>query len=127
MMYYNSQKKSGTITLRVVCAVCFLVFSFLWLYFFEADAIAVAQHALSHGMTTYFPLVGAIIMTSVLYGLQCIISTFVKIPRNVYALTYVPSMLIIAFVSDIDSDIDIVVNEIADDSVTAADSGEEEG
>ena len=109
-MYYNSQKKSGTITLRVVCAVCFLVFSFLWLYFFEADAIAVAQHALSHGATTYFPLVGAIIMTSVLYGLQCIISTFVKIPRNVYALTYVPSMLIIAFVSDIDSDINATLS-----------------
>ena len=39
-------KKTGrlpgsTLTARVVCAVCFLAFSFLWLFWFQADLLAV--------------------------------------------------------------------------------------
>ena len=107
-MYYNSHKKSGTTTtIKVVCAVCFFIFSFLWFYYFEADTIAVAQHVLSKGQTTYYPLVGAIIITVVLYALQSVVDHFIRLPRNVYALTYVPSMLIVAFISDIDVDIEV--------------------
>ena len=105
-MYYNSYKQNGTITMKVVCAVCFLLFAFLWLFFFEADVIAVAQHVLSRGETTYYPLAGAIIIILVLFVLQWLVSSFIRMPRNVYALTYLPSMLLLAFISDTDTDID---------------------
>ena len=106
-MYNNSYKKSGTLTIKVWCAVCFILFSFLWLYVFEADVIAVAQHALSGGLTTYYPLTGAIIITSVLFVVQWLVASFIRLPEKVHALTYVPSMLIIAFISDIDVDIEV--------------------
>jgi hypothetical protein len=51
MQYSQSHKKSGTITVRVMCAVCFLAFSFVWVYWFQADMLAVAQHVLSQGVT----------------------------------------------------------------------------
>ena len=109
-MYNNSYKKSGTLTIKVWCAVCFILFSFLWLYVFEADVIAVAQHALSGGLTTYYPLTGAIIITSVLFVVQWLVASFIRLPEKVHALTYVPSMLMIAFISDIDSDIDCTLS-----------------
>ena len=32
MQYHKLHRKDGTITTRVVCAVCFLAFTFFWLY-----------------------------------------------------------------------------------------------
>ena len=99
-------KDQGTITHKVMCAVCFLLFSFLWLYEFQADVLAVAQHVLSHGVTQYNRTIGAILITIVLYILQRCIANVTKLSRRSYALTYFPSMLILAVVSDINPDID---------------------
>ena len=66
---YN-HRNQGTTTHKVVCAVCFFLFSFLWLYEFQADVLAIAQHVLSNGVTHYIRTVGAIIITIVLYMLQ---------------------------------------------------------
>ena len=103
---YPDRKNSGTITIKVVCAVCFLLFSFLWLYEFQADILAVAQHVLSGGLTTYHPMVGAIIITLVLLLFQWLVASFIRFPSHAYALSYVPSMLVIAFISAVNADID---------------------
>ena len=49
-----------------MCAIVFLTFSFVWLYCFQADVLAAAQHVLSKGLTSYKPLVGALLITLVL-------------------------------------------------------------
>lgn len=103
---YPDRKNSGTTTIKVVCAVCFLLFSFLWLYEFQADILAVAQHVLSGGLTTYHPMVGAIIITLVLLLFQWLVASFIRFPSHAYALSYVPSMLVIAFISAVNADID---------------------
>ena len=98
---------NGTITHKVMCAICFLLFSFLWLYEFQADVLAVAQHVLSHGVTQYDRFVGALVTTAVLYVLQLCIAAITKLSRRTHALTYFPSMLILAVISDVNSDIDL--------------------
>ena len=93
--------KGGTLTTRMVCAVCFLTFSFLWLFWFQADLLAVAQHALSGGVTHYDRTVGATIIPLVLYLLQLAVHAITRLSRRTHALTYMPSFLALAFLSDI--------------------------
>lgn len=96
----NFSKHDGTITTKVVCAISFILFSFLWLYGFQADALTVAQHVLSQGVTHYDKVVGTIIIMVVLIAIQFIIAHIVRIPRRTYALSYFPSLLILASISD---------------------------
>ena len=106
MRYHDPQLKNGTITTKVVCAVCFLIFTFLWVYFFQADVLAIAQHTLSHGATHYDRTIGAVLITVVLMVLQLVVHRFLRLDHRSHALTYVPSMLLLAFISDINADID---------------------
>ena len=105
MTKHYSDKKNGTGTNKVVCAICFLLFSFLWLYEFQADLLAIAQHVMSNGVTQYDRTIGAIIITAVLYILQLCVAFITKLSRRTHALTYFPSMLLLAVLSDIDSEI----------------------
>jgi hypothetical protein len=107
MRYHNSQKKDGTITTRVMCAILFCAFSFSWLYWFQADVIAVGQHVLSKGVTRFDRTIGTLVVTAVLLVLQQIIAAVVRLNRRSHALTYLPSMLILAIISDISADIDL--------------------
>lgn len=100
-MNNNNGLKGGTATTRIVCAVCFLTFSFLWLFWFQADLLAVAQHTLSGGMTRYDRTVGATIITLVLFLLQLAVHAITRLSRRTHTLTYVPSFLALAFLSDI--------------------------
>jgi hypothetical protein len=97
-------KKNGTITTRVVCAVCFLLFSFVWLFAFQADVLTVAQHVLSKGVTHYDRTVGAVLITVSLYLLQLLVYTFTRLSRRTHALTYLPSFLLLAMLSDFNTD-----------------------
>lgn len=106
MNYNHSHRDGSTIILRVMCAIVFLTFSFLWLYFFQADVLAVAQHVLSHGKTHYNGLLGAVLITLVLWMLQVVVAVLLKLSKRCYAFTFLPSMLMLGLLSDIDTDID---------------------
>ena len=98
---FFAHTKDGTITIRVVCAILFLLFSFCWLYWFQADVLAVAQHGLSGGKTHYSRLFGALIITGVLMLLQLIVYAIVRLARRTHAMTYLPSFLLLAFLSSL--------------------------
>lgn len=101
-MNYNHPLKNGsTITIRVMCAIVFIVFSFCWLFFFQSDLLTVTQSVLSDGLTTYRPVLGAIIITALLQILQIIVYALSGIKKRAHGLTYVPSMLILALLTDI--------------------------
>lgn len=107
MQSHHSQSAwSEAGTTIMVCVLLFLSFCFCWLYWFQADVLAVAQHVLSGGVTTYNPLVGAIIITIALQVLQLLVQTICRLRRRTHALTYLPSMLALAVVSDINANID---------------------
>ena len=101
-MNYNHPLKNGsTVTIRVMCAIVFLTFSFCWLYFFQSDQLSMTQHVLSGGLTRYKPLLGTLIITILLMLLQLFVNRFVKLTKRSHALTYVPSMLLLALVSEV--------------------------
>ena len=96
---YNVKTHDGTITTRVVCAIVFLAFVFSWLYWFQSDMLAVAQHGLSGGKTHYDRTIGAVICTAVLFLLQLLIYALTRLSGTFHALTYLPSMLLLSFIS----------------------------
>ena len=101
MRYHNPHQKNGTITTQVVCAVLFIGFTFCWLFYFQADMLAIAQHLLSGGETSYHPLIGALIITSVLMMLQRPVLKQTKLRLISHALTYLPSFLLLAMLTSL--------------------------
>ncbi|MBQ3630321.1 MAG: hypothetical protein II949_03700 [Prevotella sp.] len=107
MRYHDPHKKNGTITIRVMCAVVFMLFCFLWLYLFQGDVMAYGQHVLSGGQTHYDRTVGAVIITVVLQLLQLGVYGVVRLARRTHALTYLPSMLTLAVLSRVSPDMTV--------------------
>lgn len=98
--------KNSTMLMKIVCAILFLVFTFCFLYCYQADILTVAQHVLSKGQTHYDRTIGAVLITIVLYLLQLGVCSFTKLDHRTHALTYFPSLLILATITDINTDID---------------------
>ncbi len=101
MRYSGRHGIEGTVILRMTCALVFLAFTFCWLYFFQGDMLAVVQHGLSGGKTHYDHTIGAVICTAVLFGLQLLVSFMTRLTHRTYALSYLPSMLLLAFLSSL--------------------------
>lgn len=97
-MIYNN-KNNSTAAIRAACAIVFLVFTFCYLYFYQCDLIGSQQHVLSDGQTSYSRLIGAIIITAVLYLLQLGVFAITKLTKHAHALTYFPSMLVLCLIT----------------------------
>lgn len=105
MNYFNHRKTEGSANvIKALCAVLFCGFTFVYLYFYQADMLAVAQHILSGGVTTYNRLIGAIIITVVLMLVQVGVSSAVRLGPKSYALTYFPSALALALLASMAPD-----------------------
>ncbi len=85
--------------IHFVCAVCFCLFTFLYLYSYQADVIAVGQHVLSGGKTKYDEFIGALLITFVLYCVHLFVYALTKLNKRTHALTYFPSLFILAALS----------------------------
>ena len=93
-------------TVRWTCAIVFVTFSFLWLFRFQADVLAAVQHVMSGGRTHYHPLLGAVIITLLLQLLQLLVYTFFfRLTNRGHAFTYFPSMLVLALISAVNTDL----------------------
>lgn len=104
-MTNNSIMTNSTVTIKGVSAVVFCLFSFIFLYFYQADIIAVAQHVLSGGVTSYNRTVGAVLITGVLMLLQIGISSILRLPVIFHSATYFPPLMILAFITSVSTDI----------------------
>ena len=93
--------KNGNAVVRAACAIFFILFCFLYLYNYQDGVMAVTQHVLSKGATHYNRLVGAVLITLVLWLLQLAIYGFARLERMAHALTYLPSMLLLGILTDI--------------------------
>ena len=90
-----------------VCLLVFVVFTFVYLYFYQADVLAAGQHVLSGGQTHYRRLVGAVLITLVLLILQRFIFHLTQLRKRAHALTYLPSLLVLTVITDVSSNIDL--------------------
>ena len=99
-------KLQGNSIVRWTCAIAFLLFAFLWLFRFQADVLAAMQYVMSDGRTQYHPLVGAVVITLLLQLVQLLVYRFAfRLTNRGHALTYFPSMLILALISAVNTDI----------------------
>ena len=104
-MYSNqAHRKNSTITTQVMCAIIFSLFSFVWLFWNQADLLAVEQHVFSKGQTHYNQTIGALLITGILMAVQQVVLRFVKLHNRSHALTYLPSMLLLALLGDFSVD-----------------------
>lgn len=97
--------KNSTLSVRVICAVLFYIFTFLYLFGYQYDILAVAQHELSGGQTHYDRWIGAILITLVLGLLQMGVYALSKLRTYFHALTYLPSLLLLGVITDVGPDI----------------------
>lgn len=81
-----------------------MLFSFCYLFFLQGEILAEAQYVYSHGVTSYNILIGAIIITVVLQIFQWIVSLLSRLPARWHAFSYMPSMLLLAILSDVNKE-----------------------
>ena len=91
-------------TIRVVCAIVFILFTWCWVFYFQSDLLTMAQHVLSNGLTHYNRLVGAIVITVALLFVQNLVHKFTHLNKSFYSLTFFPSMLLLGMLTNISPD-----------------------
>lgn len=91
-------------TVKAVCTIVSLAFIFLWLYCFQSDVLNVAQHILSGGHTHYNRVVGAVLITALLWLVQALTFRILRLRKRSHALTWFPSMLLLAVLTSVSPD-----------------------
>ena len=96
-----SLSTSGNKYVRTLCAILFCLFSLFYLYFYQADIMALTQHVFSDGQTHYHRVVGTVIVTFTLMLVQFGVGRFFKRQNLIYALSYFPSAMLLAALTGI--------------------------
>lgn len=104
MNYRKKKSNDSAMSIRVVCAIVFTLFSWCWVYYFQYDLLTMAQHVLSHGLTHYNRLAGAIVITGVLWGLQYFLEKLIRVGGSFYALLFFPSILMLGMLTNFQPD-----------------------
>ena len=105
-MTRNYPANNGTL-LQTACAIVFLLFVFVYLYFFQADLLSMVQHVLSGGATHYDSTIGTVIITAVLYLVHIGTKRLGGLDRVCHALSYFPSLLLLAALTDVEVDFSV--------------------
>ena len=105
-MTRNYPANNGTL-LQTACAIVFLLFVFVYLYFFQADLLSMLQHVLSGGATHYDRTIGTVIITAVLYLVHIGARRLGGLDRVCHALSYFPSLLLLAALTDVEVDFSV--------------------
>lgn len=90
--------------IRIICAVLFAAFSFLYIYLFQGELLALLQDHLSKGVTSNNALGTALIVTLLLLFVQWGVNRLSKLHGSWEALSYVPSCVLLALFTAIDGD-----------------------
>lgn len=92
------ERASGVI--RYSCALLFSLFSFAYL-FLQGELLSEAQYVFSRGLTSYSIFFGALFITLLLQVIQKIVALLLPFNWQYYSLSYFPSLLILAILTDI--------------------------
>jgi len=103
-------KRNSTAKMRFACAIIFLVFSYTYLACYQADILAVAQHILSGGMTDFYYTLSPLLITLVCILLQGGAYAVTRVKRRFHGLTYFPSFLLLALITDVPNDVDVNIS-----------------
>lgn len=106
MISRRRRQGNGITASKVVCAIVFCLFTFPYIFYYQTDILAVSQHVLSGGATHYNRDIGAVVITAVLLLLQMAVAALTRLSGSRHALTYFPSMLILAIATSPDFESD---------------------
>ncbi len=101
MNYNNQRSQQIPGIIRYSCSLLFLLFCFCYIFFMQGELLSEAQYVYSHGITHYDNLVGALIITASVQLLQLLVAWLTKVPASFHALTYFPSFLCLAALTDL--------------------------
>lgn len=98
----NNTEDSNSTLLKNTCAIVFILFTFSYLYFFQADLLFMIQHVLSGGATHYNRTIGALIIIVVLYLIQIGTRKVGGLGNVLYSLTFFPSLALLLILTNVD-------------------------
>lgn len=99
MSYNNPIPHTTAGVIQLACSLLFALFCFTYLFCLQGDLLAEAQHVFSNGVTTYYRGTGAVVITIVLIAVQWGVARITRLEGRFYALTFFPSMLILAMLT----------------------------
>ena len=89
--------------IRIICAVLFATFSFLYINLFQGELLALVQDHLAQGQTSNNAFVTALLITVLLIALQYFLNRAGKLHGCYEALSYLPSCVLLALITQVDS------------------------
>lgn len=102
----RNRKSNNSTLLNSACAIVFILFVFLYLYFFQADLLFMVQHVLSGGTTHYDKTIGTVVITLVLYFVHVGVMKLGDFGVGGHVFSYIPSFLLLIALTCVDSDFD---------------------
>ncbi|MCR4922165.1 MAG: DUF6057 family protein [Bacteroidaceae bacterium] len=103
MKYTSANTRRTARTIPFVCGFLFAAFSFVYLYFLQADLLAFLQFCLSNGQTHYDALVGASLITLVLTLFGLCLQRLMSLPVRALALAWLPSCFLLLLLTGWDT------------------------
>lgn len=100
-MTRNNRTKESTAAVRIITAIIFCIFTFLYVYCYHTDTLAYAQHVLSDGVTVYHPLPSALLITLLAFIIQRLVQAVTHLYGLCHSLTYAPSFIMLAFMASV--------------------------
>lgn len=89
-------------TVRIVCAVVFVIFSFTYLSIYQAPLLEVVYDITATGKLQYDERITAAILTVALLLITLWLNKYAKFSREWEALSYLPACVMLAFITNID-------------------------
>lgn len=102
----RSADSNNSTLLNSACAIVFILFVFVYLYFFQADLLFMIQHVLSGGTTHYNRMIGTVVITTVLYLVNVAARKLYTFRGGFYVLTFFPSLLLLTALTGVNPEFD---------------------
>ena len=82
-----------------LCMVCFVVFAYCYLQLYQCDVLSQVQYSSSGGETTYKPLIGTIILTTLLVAVSLVADRILVLPLRLRALAWFPAFYLMSAIT----------------------------
>lgn len=95
----QENSKGGTVTLRVTCAILFILFIVSYVFLFQCDVLAMSQYAWSDGQKHYERIIGTVVITILLIVVAGVTRALNRQAHSLCALNYYPSLFLLGLLT----------------------------
>lgn len=109
----RNTSKDSTTTVKVVCAMLFLLFVFFYVYSFQPEVLEMTQYAWAEGKTHYDHVVGTGVIIIVLSVISFVVALLTSLPQRISSLIYFPALLSLGLMTAVEVDGKSVTTSLA--------------